>query len=525
MKVNIEKMKEQGLYEEPKKPRKKARAAPDLKRILPRPDIRSYPSWIKQGVAAVTVMSVFCFSITGFFFWYGPPGSRAPGRQDAVMTASVEPAAEMEEKLVQVTEMDMGSAGDTLEIMQMAMKNVPAADLPVTEESQTITEDGAEDDETQDTGEETDTPEDGNIYENGQESEDQIPGDEDTEDEKPGNDKSGDDVEDDKTSDEDADDEEPDEEPDEDADNSQDEEEEVLLAVAKVDGMLNVRAEASEDADVVGMLYKDSGGKILEHDGGWTQIESGDLTGWVQDDLLEMTTEEELLSSEKAVMEAKVTVTSLNVRTDCNTDAQIIGGVKNGDTVEVIAVQDDGWAEVVYNDSTGYINTNYAEVGLSLQTGDTMETYIEKVAEQKKAKIAKAEENAVEADLEVTVMEEYMPQDASDLEKLATIVYCEAGNQPYEGKVAVANVVLNRVASPKFPNDIDSVLRGDRQFQPVGSGKYDRMLNSGRIPQSCYDAAQEAMDGISYVGDCLYFKNPKIAGAHSGIPIEDHVFW
>lgn len=528
MKVNIEKMKEQGLYEEPKKPRKKARAAPDLKRILPRPEIGSYPSWIKQGAAVVAAVSVFCFSVTGFFLWYGPPGDKAAGRQNTTMTASVEPAAEMEEKLVQVTEMDMGNAGDTLEIMQMAMKNAPEAELPVVEEDQTA-EDGTEDDKTQDAGEETDTPEDGYIHENRQESEDPAEGVEDAEDDGSGDDESGDDVEDDKTSDEDMDDEdsydEPDEESDDGPDDSQDKEEEVLLAVAKVDGMLNVRAEASEDAEVVGMLYKDSGGKILEHDGGWTQIESGDLTGWVQDDLLETTTEEELLSSEKAVMEAKVTVTSLNVRTDCNTDAQIIGGVKNGDTVEVITVQDDGWAEVVYNDSTGYINTNYAEVGLSLQTGDTMEAYIEKVAEQKRAKIAKAEENAAEADLEVTVLEEYVPQDASDLEKLATIVYCEAGGQQYEGKVAVANVVLNRVASPKFPNDIDSVLRGDRQFQPVGSGKYDRLLNSGRIPQSCYDAAQEAMDGISYVGDCLYFKNPEIAGAHSGIIIEDHVFW
>ena len=108
---------------------------------------------------------------------------------------------------------------------------------------------------------------------------------------------------------------------------------------------------------------------------------------------------------------------------------------------------------------------------------------------------------------------------------LATIIYCEAGNQPWEGKVAVGNVVLNRIASGSFPNDMDSVLRAPSQFTPVGSGKYDRMLGSGRVPQSCYDAAQAAMDGESYVGGCLYFKNPKIAGAHDGTVIGEHVFW
>ena len=43
---------------------------------------------------------------------------------------------------------------------------------------------------------------------------------------------------------------------------------------------------------------------------------------------------------------------------------------------------------------------------------------------------------------------------------------------------------------------------------------FDRMLGSGRVPENCYVAAQDAMDGISYVGDCLYFKNPKTGKAY-----------
>lgn len=583
MKVDFEKLKEPGLYEEPQGSGKKTRAAPDRvpgiqiksreERVPgvrlksqrhardPKPDFWSYPSWMRQGAAAMAMMFALCLTVTAVWEHLGPPGNAAADERGAV-TASMDEAADMTEKQVRVTEMDMAGSGNTIEVMQMAMTNTPEATdetakntvaqvivrditegvIPADGEtdsekpySETVSELEATQDEEPshaNTDELPDGPAGANInelpdepageplaeqssglfYEDNGESQDKQNSELFTDSNGLFAGYGGEDL---FQKDTDG----------EVTEGGTGPEDQTLFAVAKVDGMLNVRAEASEDAEVTGMLYKDAGGKILEQTDGWTQIESGDLTGWVQDELLEMTTEEELLSSEKAVMEAEVIVSSLNVRTDSNTDAQIIGSVRNGDRVEIINVQEDGWAEVAYNDGTAYINTNYADVGLSLQTGDTIEAYIEKVAEQRKAKVAQAEENAAEAGLEMTVTEEYVPQDASDLEMLATIIYCEAGNQSHEGKVAVGNVVLNRVGSAKFPNDINSVLRADRQFSPVGSGKYDRMLGSGRIPQSCYDAAQEAMDGISYVGGCLYFKNPDIAGAHSGITIGDHVFW
>jgi hypothetical protein len=55
------------------------------------------------------------------------------------------------------------------------------------------------------------------------------------------------------------------------------EEEECTLVMANVKNALNVRAEASEDAEKVGMIYKDCGGTILERVDGWTKLQSGDL--------------------------------------------------------------------------------------------------------------------------------------------------------------------------------------------------------------------------------------------------------
>ncbi len=70
---------------------------------------------------------------------------------------------------------------------------------------------------------------------------------------------------------------------------------------------------------------------------------------------------------------------------------------------------------------------------------------------------------------------------ASDRELLAAIIYCEAGNQSHTGKVAVGNVVMNRVNSAKFPNSISSVVYQRGQFSPAGSGWLNRVLKRGSV--------------------------------------------
>ena len=72
---------------------------------------------------------------------------------------------------------------------------------------------------------------------------------------------------------------------------------------------------------------------------------------------------------------------------------------------------------------------------------------------------------------EETTAFHYVPQ-TDDLTKLAAIIYCEAGGEPYEGQLAVGTVVMNRVASPKYGNTIEEVLMQPYQFTPVGSGRY-----------------------------------------------------
>lgn len=110
---------------------------------------------------------------------------------------------------------------------------------------------------------------------------------------------------------------------------------------------------------------------------------------------------------------------------------------------------------------------------------------------------------------------------ASDLELLATIIYCEAGNQSYEGKLAVGSVIMNRVASSSFPGSISGVIYQSGQFSPVASGRFADALARG-LGSSCKSVAQEVIDGKRNV-TCLYFRTNN--GEIDGIVIGDHVFY
>lgn len=106
---------------------------------------------------------------------------------------------------------------------------------------------------------------------------------------------------------------------------------------------------------------------------------------------------------------------------------------------------------------------------------------------------------------------------------LANLIYCEAGGEPYAGQLAVGAVVINRMLSSVYPDTITGVIYQKSQFSPVGSGRLAIALAEDRATPACYQAADEAMAGVSNVGDCVYFRTP-IEGL-SGISIGGHIFY
>ena len=106
---------------------------------------------------------------------------------------------------------------------------------------------------------------------------------------------------------------------------------------------------------------------------------------------------------------------------------------------------------------------------------------------------------------------------------LANLIYCEAGSEPYDGKLAVGAVVINRVLSSVYPDTVVGVIYQNKQFSPASSGRLALALADGKASADCYKAADEAMKGYSNVGNCVYFRTP-VPGL-SGINIGGHVFY
>lgn len=91
----------------------------------------------------------------------------------------------------------------------------------------------------------------------------------------------------------------------------------------------------------------------------------------------------------------------------------------------------------------------------------------------------------------------------TDLDLLARVVRAEAQGEPYDGQVAVAAVVLNRVSHPEFPNTIPGVVYEPLAFSVVANGQVNKPANDSAI-----QAAHDALNGLDPSGGALYFYNP-----------------
>lgn len=91
-----------------------------------------------------------------------------------------------------------------------------------------------------------------------------------------------------------------------------------------------------------------------------------------------------------------------------------------------------------------------------------------------------------------------------DINLMSQIVYAESKGEPYEGKVAVASVILNRTVSPEFPPTIEKVIKQKNAFSCLVNGEISVTPNA-----ECYNAVLDAIKGFDPTNDALYFYNPK----------------
>lgn len=279
------------------------------------------------------------------------------------------------------------------------------------------------------------------------------------------------------------------------------------LVMANVQNALNIRAEADETSEKVGYLYKDCGGTILDRKDGWTKLRSGNVIGWAKDEYLLFGEEAKAMAEEVGNWIVTLDAEAVRVRVEPNLEANTYGLLAYDDSVEFIDIVNNSWISVDYNGEVGYVNSDFVNVKFHIDEGETMEVI--KVREREEAERKRlANQGAVSAD-------------ADELKLLGALIYCEAGNQSYEGMVAVGAVVMNRVRSGAYPNTIYSVIYASGQFTPAMTGKVAKVY-AGNVPELCMQAAQAAINGETTVGDATHFRR---AGKHDGYVLGDHVFW
>jgi spore germination cell wall hydrolase CwlJ-like protein len=91
-------------------------------------------------------------------------------------------------------------------------------------------------------------------------------------------------------------------------------------------------------------------------------------------------------------------------------------------------------------------------------------------------------------------------------ELLAKAVYSEARGEPFEGQIAVAAVILNRLKDQRFPDNIQEIIFQPRAFTAVDDGQFWLTPDS-----NAYKAVEEALAGKDPTGGALYYYNPAIA--------------
>ena len=116
------------------------------------------------------------------------------------------------------------------------------------------------------------------------------------------------------------------------------------------------------------------------------------------------------------------------------------------------------------------------------------------------------------------------PAETTDLVLFAAILQCEAGGYNYDGILAVATVIMNRMESPAYPNTISDVVYQSGQFAPTWDGSLSRVLQSGPV-SLCYQVAQEALGGarLASVSGCYQFRSASTG--MSGINVGGNVFF
>ena len=305
------------------------------------------------------------------------------------------------------------------------------------------------------------------------------------------------------------------------------------IGVIDAKDMLDIHAEANTASAVIGQVMEDGHVAILAKYNDWVQIQAGEIAGWVPAENLvetEISNEEAVAANEQVIAE----------RTGETASEDEFFAEEEVQQDETAALQAEA-SEAAQNEIE---EVQAAEEAARIEAEAQAKAAAEEAARieaEAQAKAAAEEAARIEAEAQAKAAEEAARTAAEsqqaalaaqaaqtaaisseELKLLANIIYCEAGSESYVGKVAVGNVIMNRVKSASQPNTITEVVYAKGQFSPVRNGSLQRALSSDKADAACYQAAIEALAGAQPVGGKLFFRRNN---GRSGQVIGHHVFY
>ena len=289
------------------------------------------------------------------------------------------------------------------------------------------------------------------------------------------------------------------------------------IGVIDAKDMLDIHAEANTASAVVGQVMEDGHVAILAKYNDWVQIQAGEIAGWVPAENLvetEISNEEAVAANEQVIAERTGATASEDeffaeeeVQQDETAALQAEASKAAQNEIEEVQAAEE--AARIEAEAQAKAAEEAAQLEAEAQA---------KAAAEEAARIAaEAQQAALAAQAAQTAA-----VSAEELKLLANIIYCEAGSESYVGKVAVGNVIMNRVKSASQPNTITEVVYAKGQFSPVRNGSLQRALSSDKADAACYQAAIEALAGAQPVGGKLFFRRNN---GRSGQVIGHHVFY
>ncbi|MDF2537338.1 MAG: hypothetical protein K0S76_359 [Herbinix sp.] len=300
------------------------------------------------------------------------------------------------------------------------------------------------------------------------------------------------------------------------------------IGISIAENYVNIRDEASTEGKVLGKLFRDSAAEILKTEGDWYYVESGSVKGYVKSDYMKTGIPDDEIIEKYGILSIIVKVDGLNVREKPDTESDKLDVIYMNETYPVLDLTEE-WIKVDITDDKeiGFVRREYAELIVDFK--DAVSREEEKELERLK------EEERIKKETEVKYRDGVNYTEA-DLKLLACLVHAEAGGQSYEGKLAVANIVLNRVKSKNHPNSIKNVIYAPGQFSVATSGSLAKQLAnyddySSNAQRLSIKAARAALEGANNVGTRLYFHSYKSAvnkgydDKRNCVKIDDQLFW